>query len=57
MHDNPTMVAVMIRMPDEMRDKLAAIAAKRGETTSVVIREALREYLDRVQPPAEPRED
>jgi predicted DNA-binding protein len=46
MHDTRSMVAVMIRMPEEMRDKLAALAARRGETTSVVIREALRLYLE-----------
>jgi predicted transcriptional regulator len=36
-----------IRVTKELKAQLESVAAKRGESSAVIVREALREYLER----------
>lgn len=53
MNEPPRKDAVIrARVPAEMKTRLSALARERAESPAVIVREALRLYLDKVTKPA-----
>ena len=46
-------VQLVVKVPEELRQKVRAVAALRGETVSDVVRAALAEYIDEALADAE----